>query len=375
MGSYFLEKGLHLFLKRQIIKKPIRSFDLSKMEAIQRILLMTTTAIGDTLFSTPAIRAVKETYPNKEVHVLGHIRHQYLLKENPYINRLLLYQGKRKGIPGLIKELKGQRYDLVVILHSNDPEAGPLAWATGAPFIIGPGTSRFSYLFSNQVFCSEAKRHAIERRLDLVRVIGAETEYKSMDLFLPPFWKERAHQILIKKWKADNRPLIGLHPTGSGTYKWWPKENFSILIGELSRRYAARFVLFSSRQEAPVTRSIVESLEEDVFLAQGKFDLLEVAAVMKRCALFIGNDSGPLHMALALGIPTLALIGADSPCRIGPYQVPNSACLYRKEEVCQESRCLNQACQDNRCLKAISPEEVLAVIDDRFKQKLIKGSD
>ena len=97
---------------------------------------------------------------------------------------------------------------------------------------------------------------------------------------------------------------------------------------------------------------------------------LEVAALMKKCRLFVANDSGLLHMALALEIPTLALIGADSPLRIGPYQVSDSAFLYKKEEVCREPRCLNQACRDNRCLKAISPEEVLAVIEDRFKEKL-----
>ena len=121
-----------------------------EIEQVNRILLMTTTAIGDTLFSTPAIRAVKETYPDKEVHVLCHVRNQLLLRENPYINRLLFYQGKRKGIIKLIRELREGHYDLVVILHSNDPEAVPLAWATRAPYIIGPGTSRFAEFLSNK---------------------------------------------------------------------------------------------------------------------------------------------------------------------------------------------------------------------------------
>lgn len=375
MKNIFLEKTLQILLRHQSRKRRPRPYDPSAAAGIKRILLMTTTAIGDTLFSTPAIRAVKETYPGKEVHVLCHVRNRLLLKENPYINRLLFYRGKRRGILDLIRELKGQHYDAVVILHSNDPEAGPLAWVTGAPYIIGPGTSRFAYLFSNRVVCRDDNRHAIERRLDLVRVIGADTENKAMDLFLPPLWEERARQILEKKWKADNRPLIGLHPTGSGAYKWWPREHFSALIQALSRQYHARFVLFSSRQEAQVARSIVKNLERDVLLTQGEYDLQEVAALMKRCALFVANDSGPLHMALALGIPTLALIGADSPLRIGPYQVPNSSTLYRKEDVCQEPRCLNQACQDNRCLKAISPEEVLAMIDRRYKHQLSKGSD
>ena len=172
-------------MKSRARKRSLRPFDLSAIAGINRILLMTTTAIGDTLFSTPAIRAVKETYPNKEVHVLCHARNQLLLIENPFIDRLLFYQGKRKGIIKLIRELREGHYDLVVILHSNDPEAVPLAWATQAPHIIGPGTSRFADFLSDKIRCTDESRHAIERRLDYVRIIGADTVNKKMDLFLP----------------------------------------------------------------------------------------------------------------------------------------------------------------------------------------------
>jgi len=373
MWDRLLEKGIHVFMKRQAQQRAPLPFDSSAIRGINRILLMTTTAIGDTLFSTPAIRAVKETYPNKEVHVLCHVRNHLLLKENPYIDHLLLYHGKRKRMVALLRELREQRYDLVIILHSNDPEALPLAWATKAPYIIGNESSRFAYLLSNKVFCADENRHAIERRLDLVRVIGADTDNKRMDLFLPSQWKEKADRILSAKWKSSFQPLIGLHPVGSGSYKWWPTEYFASLAQELVKQYQARFVIFSSRKELEVSRSIAENLGDDVLLADGEYDLLEIAAIMKKCKLFVANDSGPLHMALALGIPTLALIGADSPLRIGPYQLPNSTYLYKKEGVCQEFRCLNQDCRDNRCLKVISPEEVLSLIKNRFTKELLKG--
>ena len=106
MGNTFLEKGLP-FPEGQAPKRPTPALHLSSLGGINRILLMTTTAIGDTLFSTPAIRAVKESYPDKEVHVLGHVRSHLLLQENPYLDRLLLYRGKRKGIIELIRELEG----------------------------------------------------------------------------------------------------------------------------------------------------------------------------------------------------------------------------------------------------------------------------
>lgn len=348
---------LRAYVQLQVRRRAPRPFGPADMERVQRILLITTTAIGDTMFSTPAIRAMKETYPEKEVHVLCHWRNRLLLRDNPYVDRLLYYRGKAKLL-SLMQALKEPGYDLVVILHGNDPEAVPLACATGAPYRIGSGTSDFAFALSRGITCTEDGRHAIERRLDLVRAAGAETEKKGMDLFLPADWETRADRILEAHFQEAPRPLVGFHPTGSGKYKWWPAEHFASLGERLNEAYGSRFVIISSREEASVVRRIGSRLRGRAMLIEGRLDLLEVACLVKKCGLFIANDSGPLHMALALGVPTVALIGADSPLRIGPYGVPNALAVYRKEEVCHEARCRNQKCADNRCLKVISPEEV-----------------
>lgn len=370
MWNRLVEKTLLAIMKILATKRQSRPFDLTAMDRVNRILLMTTTAIGDTMFSTPAIRAVKETYTEKEVHVLCHIRHSLLLKENPYIDRLFFYRSKVKGIFSLLKSLKKQHYDMVIILHGNDPESIPLAWATKAPYLIGSGTSRFAFLLSRGVTFEDENRHAIERRLDMVRVIGADTENKRMDLFLAPDWEEKAGLILRSKFRNGVGPLIGLHPTGSGRYKWWPAEYFSALAEKLITCYKARFIIFSSRQEAPVSQSIASKIKGHILFVDNRYDLGETGSFIKKCNLFIANDSGPMHMALALGVPTIALIGADSPLRIGPYQVENAVSLYKKEQVCDVVRCLNQHCGDNRCMKNIFPEEVFKVISERFGEGL-----
>ncbi|MCX5909687.1 MAG: glycosyltransferase family 9 protein [Deltaproteobacteria bacterium] len=373
MWNRLVEKTLRTLLQSRVKNRPPRPFELADMDRVKRILLMTTTAIGDTLFSTPAIRAVKEMYPEKEVDVLCHIRNGLLLQENPYVNRLFFFRGKARKIFPLLKSLKEQRYDLVIILHGNDPESVPLAWGTKAPFIIGSGTSRFAFLLSQGVICTDEKRHAIERRLDLVRVIGADTGNKKMALFLPADWGKKAEQILHTEFKDAAGPLVGLHPTGSGGYKWWPAEHFAALGGKIADQYQARFIIFCSRAEASVARTIASRIGAPVLLVEGRYNLLEAAALMKKCNLFIANDSGPLHMALALGVPSIALIGADSPLRIGPYQAENAAYLYRKDQVCDVRRCLNERCPDNRCMKEILPQEVFDMVSDRFLKYLVGG--
>jgi len=371
MIHHLRDRLLQMLMRQWADKRPPQPFALSAMKGVQRILLMTTTAIGDTLFSTPAIRAMKETYPDKEVQVLCQQRNAPLLRENPYIDRLHLYRGKTRGLRSLVRGLRGQHFDLVIILHSNDPEAVPLAWATRAPYLIGSGNSRFAAFLSQGIVCRDAHRHAIEHRLDLVRAAGADTADRRMDFFLPADWEPKVRGILGDFFGNEFQPLIGLHPTGSGSYKWWPADYFVDLGNRLFDRYGCRFILFSSKSEAPAAQGIASRLKAPVLTTEGRFDLALTGGLIRSCSLFIANDSGPLHMALALRVPTVALIGADSPLRIGPYQAGKAASLYRKEEVCDLPRCLNEKCGDNRCLKQIRPEEVLQVIGERCEGFLL----
>ncbi len=374
MHKIFMQLA-RLYLTRKVRKRPPRPLTDLDLAKVQRVLLISSTALGDTLFSTPAIRALKETFPFLSLEVLGHRVFGSLLAHNPYVDRLWFYPGRNRRLLHLARDLRRRRYDLVIILHGNDPEATLLAYLTGSPFIIGSSRSPLALVYAATVAAPDPYAHAVERRLDYVRLLGADTRDKRMDLFLPPEAHREAGAILAGHFGEAPPLLMALHPGGSDPYKWWPADYFAGLAQELVKRVQVRFIIFSTRKEAAVSRSIAKNLGDNVLQVQGKYDLLEVAALMKKCRLFIANDSGPLHMALALGIPTLALIGADSPLRIGPYQVSNSTFLYKKEEVCREPRCLNQACRDNRCLKAISPEEALAVIEERFKPKLLKGSD
>ena len=141
-------------------------------------------------------------------------------------------------------------------------------------------------------------------------------------------------------------------------------------MDKILTRYNARFIIFSSRQEASVAQSIASKIKGRVLLADDRYNLGETGSLIKKCNLFIANDSGPIHMALALGVPSIALIGADSPLRIGPYQMENAVSLYKKEQVCDVARCLNQRCRDNRCMKNIFPEEAFKVISERFGEGL-----
>ncbi|RJR41109.1 MAG: glycosyltransferase family 9 protein [Deltaproteobacteria bacterium] len=349
------------YLRRQVRKRPplpLAGLDPNKA---QRVLLINSTALGDLLFSTPAIRALKETYPHWRLDLLVNPRYAALAQHNPHLERLIPFPGRSWGLLSLMAKLKRDPYDLAIILHGNDPEATLVAWAAGNRYLIGSGGSPLSFAYSAGVERKDPFQHAIERRLDFVRLLGADTPDKRMQLFLPSRELIRAEVLTIRHFGDNPSLLVALHPFGSGRYKWWPLESYAALGNHLHETYGAAILIISGPGDRKEAEALAARLAGPVLVTGGR-PLLEVAAFLKHCRLFVGNDSGPLHLALALGVPGIALLGADHPRRIGPYAVEWGAFLYRKEDFCPQEHCLNQKCPDNKCLQAITVAEVAALI-------------
>ncbi len=335
------------------------------------MLLINSTALGDLLFSTPAIRALKETFPDWRLDLLVNPSYEALAAHNPFLERLLPFPGRSWRLWGLMRELQRAHYDLVIILHGNDPEATLLAWAAGSPYIIGSAGSPLSFAYSEKVERSGPFEHAIERRLNFVRLLGADVADKRMQLFLPPGESDRAEALLASHFGAKPPLLVAFHPTGSGRYKWWPGESFAALGHYLHETYGASFLIISGRQDRQEAEALAARLRGTSLVTGGRLPLPTVAALLSHCRLLVANDSGPLHLALALGVPSIALMGADHPRRVGPYQVDWGAFLYRKEEVCSQERCLNRGCPDNRCLQAIQVADVVDLVRNWWEPRYL----
>ena len=188
------------YLSRRVRRRPPLPLADLDPQKVRRVLLVSATALGDTLFSTPAIRALKERYPAWELEVLAHRVFGTLLAHNPHVSHIFTYPGRNRRLVTLARDLRQRAYDLVIILHGNDPEATLLAHLTGSPFIIGSARSPLSFAYSATVAPTGPYEHAIERRLNCVRLLGADTQNKRMDLFLPPEERERAVAILTNNF-------------------------------------------------------------------------------------------------------------------------------------------------------------------------------
>lgn len=364
--------GSSKYLQRRVRRRPPRPLTELDPAEVRRVLLISATALGDTMFSTPAIRALKERYPNWELEVLGHRVFGTLLSHNPYVARVWAYPGRNRRLLRLVRELRGRHYGLVIILHGNDPEASLVAHLTGSSFIIGSANSPLSFAYSARVEPpTDSFTHAIERRLDYVRLLGADTADKRLDLFLTPEELQEAKAILARHFGAVPPLLLALHPTGSDPYKWWPAENFVELGHYLTETYRAPLLIISGSKDRDAAEAIAARIKGPSLVTGGRYSLLTVAALLSHCRLLVANDSGPLHMGLALKVPTLALIGADHPARIGPYRVEWGASLHKREAVCALEPCLLKKCPEPRCLTAIEVSEVVKLIKEWWEPRWV----
>ncbi len=355
-------------------RQPVRAWSQWRPEAGQRVLLINSTALGDLLFSTPAIRGLAEHFPDWQIDILVQPGLLSLVAADPCLHRCWAYPAGLLGWWRLARALQAQKYDVVIILHGNDPEATLLAHSTGAPFILGSAHSPLHFAYSWAVPRHSLAEHAIERRLNFVRRLGVEVQEKQMAVFLPAEVRERAAGLLVEHCGGLPQVLIALHPGGSDAYKRWPAQRFGELARWLVRAYDAQFLILGTSRERSLGEEVAQMAGAPALVTAGNFDLLTAAGLLSHCHLLVGNDSGPFHLGLALKVPSLGLFGADAPERVGPYQVPWGRAIF-KAEACPRDPCVTRKCPRPVCLEAIQTEEVCGLLQEWWEPNFLAPRD
>lgn len=354
----------HKYLFLRTLFKLLDMFDLAAKKAfdkssIQRILLVSTTAIGDTLLSTPAVRAVRKSYPEAYIAVLAHEKRKDVLDANPYIDELITYRGKYKNSIGLIKKLRAGKFDAGVVLHGNDPDIVPLLYLAGIPVRVGWGESRFSFLLTHTYYRPTEPAHLIRIRLNTAKAIGISDAGDKMDLFL----SDKEKNFIAEYLRAKNvvgKKIIGIHPFGSHGSKQWPH------LGEFLKRAAREypdhaFFVVGGDKEKSFAEELCRNLgdEKNLFFVTGEFTLRQSAALIQRCSCFITTDSGPMQMSLALDVPTIVLAGPTDMRRTGPLDRDRHI-VVQKEVPCRP--CDMKECDDMRCMASIGVDDVIVAM-------------
>jgi heptosyltransferase-3 len=343
---------------------------------MKKILVIKLRYIGDVLLATPVLHALRERFPDAHLAMAVNRGTEDVLKGNPDLNEVLVVE---RGGPAaqfrFFQAVRRRGFDCVIDLTDGD-RAAVLALLSGAPVMIGLNEEHRwrGLLYTTVVRSGPDVLHRVERDLETVRPLGIEPKAGSLVLRVAPQDEAVAAGLLdgiAGEKLSDGARLVMLQPGARYWFKAWPAERFAELAGRLAEQHGCRILVGGDARERDLAEAIRAGARAPVVSLAGRLSLLQYAAVLKRCALFVGNDNGPMHMAAALGVPVVALFGPSNPAEWGPRGARVEV-LYKGLD-CR--RCFHPTCTrgEESCMRQITVEEVLAASEKLLGVDGIKG--
>jgi len=280
------------------------------------IVALTLNHIGDVLFTEPAITALRAGYLTDRLVVITSPEGQAVLANHPAIDALWVRKRTLTGRWQLVGRLRKTAPRLVVSFSPSSFGLALAAFLSGAPQRFGFSVRPVRRRFFTTALSFRLERHVADDYLALADGAGGKGERRLPRLFLTDDEREHAHQTLRALGWDGTTPLLGCHPFSSVTRKEWGDENFSAFLLWARERYGFHPIIFGSLAEQDRAERLTAQVQG--ISAAGKLSLRVFIAAASWCAAFIGGDSGPVHIAAALGVPTLALYGPTDPQRTGP---------------------------------------------------------
>lgn len=339
------------------------------LASIEKILVRGVNWIGDTILTLPAIAGLKRLLPDAKITMLVKDHLRSLFSNAPWADEVLaLPQGRGiallKGEVRLIRRISNERYDLAVIFPRS-PRAALTPYLAGVRYRVGYACNGRSVLLTHRLKESgqQLRCHQADYYYHLVHFLGDCGVRQLPRLYISGGDDEWAESFYADAGISRDHMLIALNPGSTyGPAKCWPVERYIQLARRLLSAPRNRLLLVGGADNAGLIEYIYLSLNRRAIKAVGQ-DLIRLAALLKRCDLLITNDTGPMHMAAAVGIPVIALFGSTDPRTTSPLG-PNNRVMRRQADC---SPCLKRCCpHEHRCMEAMSVDDVEAAIQEQM---------
>jgi len=277
---------------------------------IKKILFIRIDRIGDIVLSSPALKATKQAFPHSELTVLASPLNSPLIFNNPNIDHIVVYDRRGSLIDRIrvIRKLRESGFDLVIDPYADyELETALIAFFSGAKRRTGYASYGREVFFNLPAPEIKSNGHFIDLTLDVLKPVGIVAKDKTPEIFLTDDEKKWAGDWLNKNGMGSN-PVIGIHPGAYYETQRWPQERFAELIERLQKDKKLVPIIFGGPDDEHLVNRICSILHGEVttYIA---LDLRKLAALISCCHVFVCNNSGPLHMAVALGTPTISLMG------------------------------------------------------------------
>lgn len=356
---------------------------------MKRFLLINPFGIGDVLFTTPLIRALKEQIPDSTIAYWCNERVKELIAPDPYIDSVFaLSRGDLKKIfgksffkgvgslAGLWSGLRKARYDCAFDF-SLDHRYGMLSALAGIKRRIGYDYKNRGRLLTDKVPCDGYQgKHVVEYYLELLRRIGIEAKDRNLRLYLSPDAKAKGRRILGACGINENDHLvIGMAPGAGGSwgrqasFKHWPSDRYAQLADRLMIEQGARVIILGEESEKLIAHRMIDAMHNKAIDLVGKTSVGELVSVMSNIHLLVTNDGGPLHIAVASGVRTVSIFGPVDEAVYGPYPPQKIHTVVTNDIECRPcyKKFRMEPCDNQRrCLEGIGLEPVIKAVQQNL---------
>jgi len=339
-----------------------------------KILLIRLSAIGDVIHALPVAKATRERYPKAEITWIVEDKAKDLVIGNPNIDNLIILpkeEWKRdfknnkwstiKKARSFFKKLKKHKFDIALDVHGLF-KSGLTAYLSGAKKRVGPANGRegSTLFYQQKVKLPTTEIHQIDRNLQIAQGIDVKTDSVAFDIILSKEEEKMVAQILKELGLDSDKPLITINPYTSWSSKNWLNRRWAEVADNLIKDLNCEVIFTGSPADRAGVSEIIELMEERSYNLAGKTNLKELAGIYDRADLFIGCDTGPMHLAVAMETPVIALFGPTNPVTHGPYGDNNI--VLKGDTPCK--CCWKRVCQHNKeCMKAISVNNLLEAVN------------
>jgi len=331
-----------------------------------KLLIRATNWVGDAIMALPALRAVRRRFPEAEIAILALPYVADIYRGQGIADELIGYDRKDehagfRGRERLIADLRTKEFTSALLLQ-NAFDAAWIAWRAGIPERIGYNRDGRGLLLTKPIRtprAGEIPTHEKSYYLELLKHAGwidAIPDVAEISLLVTEEQARRAEEKLqgFGSQRGALRIAVGAG-AAYGSAKCWPPERFTAAINQLLKARGAEVILFGTSGEAAVSAAIQAGLEQTALDLTGKTEIAELPALLSRCTAFVGNDSGAMHVAAAVGLPVIAVFGPTDPHGTAP--VTPRCTIVQEKPYC--SPCFLRRCPtDHRCMTSIAPERV-----------------
>ncbi|MBD3272262.1 MAG: hypothetical protein GF384_06975 [Elusimicrobia bacterium] len=338
--------------------------------------------IGDTILGQPALRALRHSFPDSEIHFLGGPRQIEMLHSIFTVDKEIVFDSTVlrhscfKGICStlkIIQSLRQQKYDVLFVLQPQLSSGAALRMGIfvrmlGVRYRYGRTLCRSKLFFTHAIQEKQfGTQHEVERMKAVVGLFGAVCKNSEINIPLPAQARDNAAYFVRTQGIDSAKPCFALAPGfGKRTRSWFP-ERWAHVGDRLVERYDAHILIVGGQKEIELAQNIAQIMRKKPIIAAGRTSLIETATLLKQCNLVVSNDSGAMHIAAAVQTPVVALFGPGDYHRIRPYINPEKYAIVSKNVPC--APCYKETCAMHACMRSITVDDVFRAVMELLGSK------